>query len=136
MVPENPRERPEHGLLEQVDDQEIRVELPIESFGRDAVPHLAHTRKTTGQRASVRRERLLGRRFVVGAVDPYRPEQGIAGVFLESPSWFRTAIRSVIDIARPAVVGPGGDPELDVGGNAPRERDEIRARRRKGGEVV
>src|SRR5437870_10308103 len=36
----------------------------------------------------------------------------------------RTATRSVIDIAPPACVGPGAHPELDVGGNAPPERDE------------
>ena len=124
VVPKRPRVREQHRVLEQLGVQEVGVALPgeiapaavlVQAPGRDPVPHLAHTREPGREMLRVSRQLLLAGRVVKSAVDPYRAEQRIPRVFLEPPRGLQAAILPVVDLALPAVVGPGGRAELDVG---------------------
>src|SRR5882672_6394586 len=72
-------------------------------------------------------QHLLGRRLVKGAVDPHRPKQGVADVFLEPFRRLGAAVAAVVDVARPTVVGPSRCAEADIRRQAPGELGQLGA---------
>ena len=76
------------------------------------------------------RQRFLARRVVEGAVDADGAEQWIPGVLLEPPRGLWPAVRPVMHVAVPAVVGPRGGAEANGWRDPGGEPLEVGARRR------
>src|ERR1700757_3666669 len=115
MIGEHAAVRAEHAFLEQRRVEKIRIAHPSEtrlrcvltkSLSSYSLPDLAHAREARRQRACVRGKLFFRRRIVERAVDPHGAKQWITRVLLESLGGLRTAVAPVIDVAKPAVVGP------------------------------
>ena len=145
VVAEHPGVGGEHVLLEKLGVQEVRVAQPREiaptpvlgeAPRSDPIPHLAYAGEPGRQGSRVGGEHFLRGRLVERAIDAHGAEQRVRRVLLEPLRGLCATIRAMIDVARPAVVGPGRGAEFDVGGEAPGECYQIGGRRGQPSEVI